>query len=197
MKKTEGMKKEMYHIIYDLERKFVGLEDCWRWLETLVLEPRIPYHRMIGEDRTTLRVCVGETIEDCVTAIGVEGVFRRCFYNEDFYLPPLYRENEAYPIIIVELSDNLNYRTPTKAEVPDVAITNEKWLLEAAVPVSAGIAWLDAYSIEAEYNFEFDCYICSCFNPLKSTMMHNHPWLNGGGQPLIGGHQGMLCERDV
>lgn len=186
----------MYHIIYDLERKFVGLEDCWRWLETLVLEPRIPYHRMIGEDRTTPRVCVGETIEDCVTAIGVEGVFRRCFYNEDFDLPPLYRENEAYPIIIVELSDNLNYRTPTEAEVPDVAITNEKWLLEAAVPMNAEIVWLDISSIEAYYDFDFDSYICSSFRPLRNTVGYSHPWLNGEGRPLMKGCQGMLCERD-
>lgn len=196
MKKTEGMKKEMYHIIYDLERKFVGLEDCWRWLETLVLEPRIPYHRMIGEDRSTPRVCVGETIEDCVTAIGVEGVFKRCFYNEDFYLPP-HVEYEAYPIVVVKLSNDLYYRTPTEAEVPDVAITNEKWLLEAAVPVNAEIVWLDISSIEAYYDFDFDSYICSSFRPLRNTVGYSHPWLNREGRPLIGGRWDMLCEKDT
>lgn len=173
----------MYHIIYDLETKFANLKECQLWMNNLILSPKVPFTRMENEDCATPRICVSDTIEGCVTAIGLEGIFRRCC-NSNRDTPSYENDNEAYPIIVAELPDNLNYKTPSKQEVPDAAVTGERWLLKPAKPVCE-IRWLDAYSIDSHWDKRCGGKgVCDKVRFISNLNGYDHPWINKKGHPL-------------
>ena len=83
-------------------------------LANTTLEPRIPDNFLVRngyEDKTTERISVCKSIDDCLTAMS------RNLKNKDFY--------------VYKLKDtNAEKKTPSVKEVPDSSITNEVWLLE-------------------------------------------------------------------
>ena len=83
-------------------------------LANTTLEPRVPDNFLVRngyEDKTTERISVCKSIDDCLTAMS------RSLKNKDFY--------------VYKLKDtNVKKKTPSVKELPDVSITNEVWLLE-------------------------------------------------------------------
>ena len=83
-------------------------------LANVILEPRVPDNFLVRngyEDKTTERISVCKSIDDCLTAMS------RSLKNKDFY--------------VYKLKDtNVKKKTPSVKELPDVSITNEVWLLE-------------------------------------------------------------------
>ena len=172
----------MYHIIYNLENRHDSLEEVQTMLKNLVLKPRIPETAMQLEDQDTPRICVAPTIEDCITAIGVTGTFRRCANtNED--AKSYENDDEVYPIIVIELPDTLNYITPDKNQVPDIEATNEKWLVEPFTPTSKEIKWLDQYSIDFNDDHPVRT-VCTGIRFVTDLEGKHHPWLDKKGHPL-------------
>ena len=83
-------------------------------LANTTLEPRIPDNFLVRngyEDKTTERISVCKSIDDCLTAMS------RNLKNKDFYVYKL-------------KNTNTKKKTPSVKEVPDSSITNEIWLLE-------------------------------------------------------------------
>ena len=173
----------MYHIICDLEKKFADINVCRQWLSELVLAPTVPTRRMLDEDQNTPRICVAETIADCITGIGAATIFARCCAKNI----GLYNNvNEVYPLAVLELRSDLPYVMPSEEDVPDVAVTNEKWLLTSTKPVKNYILWLRSDSV-GYHRIKYcgDVYIiCDTFRPLSDPTGYDHPWLNGKGHPL-------------
>lgn len=172
----------MYHILYNLETFFDSLADVEKALENLVLTPRIPETAMELEDQETPRICVAPTIEDCITAIGTIGPFRRCA-NTNPDAKSYENTDEIYPIVVIELPDNLDYITPTKQQVPDVEETNEKWLTKPITPIKKSIKWLDQFSIEFDETHPIKT-ICTKVKFVENITGKHHPWLDRKGHPL-------------
>lgn len=166
----------MYHIISDLETIYTSLDTV---VIPQVLVPYIPTTTMPGENTTIKRVCAAPTIEQCMTAIGLIGRFRRCLAeNEDAFSYDS-EGNEVYPIIVVKLPDDFPWYTPTTEEVPDQATTGEKWALTPIQPIHAEIKWLSPWSIIMDERL-----ICTSVTFEDDISGKDHPWLNGKGHPL-------------
>lgn len=172
----------MYHVIANLELKFNNLNQAVRYASAKpFIIPAIPATMMSEEDRNTPRICVAPTIEDCITAIGLFGTFRRCL-NDNPDTKSYENDDEAYPILILEFENGGEY-TPDKHQVPDVETTHEHWLLNPAKPKKISLKWLNSYSIKIQEN-ENGQAICKSVKFLESTENYHHPWLDGAGHPL-------------
>lgn len=175
----------MYHVICGLESRFSSLSETERYLGSgPALVPEIPHTAMPFEDRTVPRICLAPTVEACLTAIGVLGMFRRCL-NADPDAKSYENESEAYPIIVCEFPDEIPgnpYVNPSKAQVPDVSLTGEKWLLRPAVPTKTELRWLDQYSLRIDTDAERT--VCTKVEFVEDPEGFHHPWLDGRGHPL-------------
>lgn len=172
----------MYHIISDLETMFPSLAEVEK---PDILHPYIPMTAAPGEDTAITRVPAAPTIEQCLTAIGLLGRFRRCLAdNEDTYSYAV-EGNEVYPILVVELPDELpdgqSWYKPTEEQVPDVERTGEVWSLYPVKPVRSEIKWLSMFSITCD---EDDEEICTAVEFETDLVGKDHPWLNFKGHPL-------------
>lgn len=174
----------MYHILYDLESRFQSLEEVQNYIQDITFTPDIPRTAMQNEDRDTPRISVAPTIEDCITAIGSYGMFRRCL-DANPHTKSYENNNEVYPIVICEFPNEIPenpYITPTPEQVPDVSDTHEKWLLQPAKPARTSIAWLDAHSILLDTKrLKEPCTHVTFVQDIKNK---DHPWLNKKGHPL-------------
>lgn len=77
--------------------------------------PQIPTNRMKGEDQEIPRICLGHTLDDCLTSIGI------AHFVSKFLLAEL-RENKKY--------------------VADSVVTSECWLTRYEKPVKIRKLWL-------------------------------------------------------
>lgn len=172
----------MYHVISNLELMFWSLDEAVDWANNRPeFQPRIPATAMCGEDLSTPRICGAAKLSDCITALGVTGTFRRCL-NANSEAKSYENDSEAYPVLVAEFDDKLNWIKPSKNQVPDVAVTHERWLLQPARPAKIELKWLDAYSIRMR-----DAGLrmaCTKIKFLDSTEGYSHPWLDGKGHPL-------------
>jgi len=84
-------------------------------------EPRVPLHRMNGEDPVTDRVCFAPTIEGALKAIDLLP------YNE--FLPEVFFFVHM-PVNVLELINDGAIYEPSEGEVPDVKETGEVWCME-------------------------------------------------------------------
>lgn len=171
----------MYHIIRDLELMFDSIEAAQAWAASMpVFKPSIPANTMENEDRATPRICGAPKIENCITGLGVLGAFRRCL-NANKDAKSYENDNEAYPIFVVEFSDD-GWIKPSKSKVPDAATTHEHWCLHDIVPLSIELRWLDAYSIKTREGKLIT--LCRQVKFLDDLTGYHHPWLDGKGHPL-------------
>jgi hypothetical protein len=190
----------LYHVEAGVECSYL---DVFAALESLQhLEPVTPWvanHTMLGEDETTPRICVAESLENCISSCGLHR-FRRCCENvptmQHFATIPAGGE-EAYPIIIqtyqVPLSE---VHKPTPKEVPDAALTGELWLTKPTRPVKREMLWLMMDSISVTE--DVDEYLAKtgfidgapvvCVSVITTDEAvrcgFNHPWLNCRGHCL-------------
>ena len=170
----------MYHVVSDLETRFRSLRDV---LVPEVLFPSVPVTAAPGEDVSTPRVIGAGTIEQCITAIGTLGRFRRCLAANDSCKSYAETENEAYPILVLKLPDEhfgFQWISPTEKQVPDVKRTHEKWSLQPVPVIQGTIRWLDPYALKIDE----DTGVCRHVTFLDDPAGHDHPWLNGKGHPL-------------
>lgn len=108
--------------------------------------PQIPTNRMKGEDQEIPRICLGHTIDDCLTSIGI------AHFVSKFLLAEL-RQNKKYskdmplPFIIrmYNIKDedpNLLTEEETQKYVADSVVTSECWLTRYEKPVKIQKLWL-------------------------------------------------------
>lgn len=94
--------------------------------------PQIPTNRMKGEDQEIPRICLGHTLDDCLTSIGI------AHFVSKFLLAEL-RQNKKYskdmplPFIvrmynIKDEDPNLLTEEETQKYVADSVVTSECWL---------------------------------------------------------------------
>ena len=74
-----------------------------------ILEPRIPVNRMNSENDTTKRVCVSQSINGCLTAVGMFNI------GDTVYVHKCKSDNVIQPFI---------------EQVQDSCFTGELWILE-------------------------------------------------------------------
>lgn len=116
-----------------------------------------------------------------MTAIKPAGTLRRCLYNQDDDLMDYENQNEAYPLAICTLLGD--FIRPSKAQVPDVEITNELWSLYPCVVADTSLVWLGRRTVQ----YEEDRVVS--FTTVDPTGK-DHPWLDGKGHPLISSAMG-------
>lgn len=179
----------VYRVIANIDSRF---PDEWAAIAAYrsLAIPEIPKTtaRQLGEDDTTPRICVAGRIEDCFTAIGLLGRFRRCLSANRDALSYAMSGNEVYPIIIQAFDGKTAIR-PTREQVPDWPWTNEFWITEPVRPLWTELRWLDMYSIRMAGIPETEeisgpPYACKSVCFVKPTEASTHPWLNGKGHVL-------------
>lgn len=108
--------------------------------------PQIPTNRMKGEDQEIPRICLGHTLDDCLTSIGI------AHFVSKFLLAEL-RQNKKYskdmplPFIvrmynIKDEDPNLLTEEETQKYVADSVVTSECWLTRYEKPVKVQKLWL-------------------------------------------------------
>ena len=174
----------MYHVIANLEDRFFSLHAAEGYCDKpFALRPKLPETADVqgGEDNTTPRICVAPTIEQCITAIGIDRFRRCCAGNDDAKSYETYGR-EVYPIIVMSFSDAENYYCPSPALVPDIKKTDEQWLLYPCSPRTATLYWLTMRSVTTD---EKDYARCTRVKLLKDPPWWGvHPWLTGCGHKL-------------
>lgn len=83
--------------------------------KVLTIPVNVPRRTLNTEDNTILRICVADTLNDCICAIGG---------HDDVYLWGI--NDDKYSIYAIKPELVLK---PSKSLVPDVEHTNEKWLV--------------------------------------------------------------------
>lgn len=180
-------KLRTYHIVTCLEDHFNSIYEAMRTYHAGVkLTPWIPKSRMEQEDSTMPRICVAPTLEQCVTAIGVMGIFRRCCGTYEDAFSYTIDGLEIYPVIVLTFEESA-YFTPSSKDVPDVGYTKELWITHDAAPVSVELKWLNYASLQIEEISRSDSdnlYVCRSITFVKPERWHIHPWLTGTGNKL-------------
>jgi len=148
-----------------------------------VVVPSVPVTTAFEEDVVTERICMSATIEDCISAIGTIGVFRRCVGHNEDAKSYATAGIEVYPIIIQTFEvDESDIYVPTKEDVPDVDMTGEVWLLRPMRPVECKLVWLDMFSIDVD-----SADFCHCIGVRfyeNFPVGHTHPWVTHSGHVL-------------
>lgn len=180
-------KLRTYHIVTCLEDHFDSIYAAMNAYRAGVrLTPRIPKSKMKQENATTPRICVAPTLEQCVTAIGVMGIFRRCCGSEEDAYSYTIAGLEVYPVIVLTFEED-TYYTPTEEDVPDIRDTDELWITHSAAPISVELKWLNYGSLGVKEIEGYDSksrYVCDRVTFVKPERWHIHPWLTGTGNKL-------------
>lgn len=124
--------------------------------------PQIPTNRMKGEDQEIPRNCLGHTLDDCLTSIGI------AHFVSKFLLAEL-RQNKKYskdmPLPFVVRMYNIKDEDPnllteeeTQKYVADSVVTSECWLTRYEKPVKIQKLWL----VGGEW----------CFGPISLTALY-------------------------
>lgn len=172
---------KLYHVVACLESRFESIDEALKVYNTNTpIIPRVPSSRMPSEDGTTERICVSTNIYNCIKAIGIFGVFRRCLAaNEDAKSYEVSKK-EIYPILIVEFNvEEKDVMKPTIDQVVDCEVNNELWILEPTIPSKVEVKWLHSRSIIMNDNF--DEILDIKFVELNDFI---HPYLTGTGNEL-------------
>lgn len=178
-----GRKLLLYHIETNIEHSYITVFDAVRSLQELeVVEPWIPGHTMRGEDETIPRICVAESIEECVLGCDLWR-FHRCCEKVPGMEHFADEMMEAYPIIIQAYAvDPADVHKPTPEEVPDADMTGELWLTKPTRPIRREMVWLPMDAITAPEDVVLDVRMLSTEEAIR--YMYNHPWLNQRGHCL-------------
>lgn len=145
----------LYHVETEVEYRYLDVFDALESLQCLEpITPWVSNRTMLGEDEMTPRICVAESLENCISGCGLYR-FKRCCENVPVMQHFAVGGEEAHPIIVqtyrVPLSE---LHRPTPKEVPDAALTgefrcgfNHPWLnrrghcLDSLAPEDDEICW--------------------------------------------------------
>lgn len=109
------------------------------WTNIKEFAPRIPLQRAYGEDNKTQRVCVSNSIENCLSAAPMTDViFEPGGYLETNDLS-LYisDDNSGVPFVVYELQANPSsvlHPVELSSLVPDAVETQEHWIIHPVLP---------------------------------------------------------------
>lgn len=117
-------------------------------IKNIMFFPEIPYRILKGENDEIERICLAESVEGCLTAIGwnfLDTMFQDCMDEE----------TEALRIVILKFDkdrlDKKYLRSPEeldeKGYVPDAYITREWWYELPAKPDNVEIRYLCDYDM--------------------------------------------------
>ena len=114
--------KYFWHVVANIDTEY---DSAWECMESFRMGegpflPYVPVTRMPDEDTAICRLPVCAKLEDCFSALGLLGRFRRCLAaNEDAFS---YAEagGEAYPVLICKFNGNLPVHIPSREEVPEL-----------------------------------------------------------------------------
>lgn len=181
-----GYRKDdtVYHLATNLEAVFNNSDDAVRYFTYNTLAPFVPKSAAPREDTTIPRICVANRVEDCITAIGVLGVFRRCLEKDPDAKSYANQGREVYPVILLEFNRE-DCEEPPERAVPDIDITHELWITHPIKPKKIRMLWLSQYSIVIKRELKFRMhYSCKSVEFVNLEKRHNHPWINGKGHIL-------------
>lgn len=176
-----------WRVVANIDSEYDSIQECLddfrtgaSWKPFL---PFIPATRAPMEDDVTPRLPVCARLEDCFTAIGLLGRFRRCLAANDGAFSYMETYDEAYPVLACKFDGNLPSHQPSVSEVHDVEMTHEVWLLQRARPVDVQLMWLDSYSLLWDEENE---RVCKSVRFVSQEDLGNkvHPWLTGTGNIL-------------
>lgn len=177
-----------WHIVANIDTEYDSVQECMEAFKTgegrfRPFLPYVPVTRMPDEDAATYRLPVCAKLEECFSAIGLLGRFRRCLAANEDAFSYVEAGGEIYPILVCKFDGALPVHIPSKEEVPDAEETGELWLLQQAEPVDIQMEWLDPYSII--WNDE-NGRICKSVKFVREDDLENkvHPWLTGTGNIL-------------
>lgn len=105
------------------------------WGERVVFAPRVPSTGGPRECKVRARICVATTLRGCLLAInGTTDLIG--------YTWPYWRRAGRKPLVVYRFR-GASY-VPTAAEVPDVALTGERWLLQESTGERIGYIDMNA-----------------------------------------------------
>lgn len=181
----------MYHVVANLDSRFKSLEEALAEFNTQrTIFPGVPHTRSCRENPTVPRICVAQNICDCFTAIGLQNRLHRCLSACEGCFSYAQEGMEAYPILVVEFSEDQDYYRPFLTEVPDCDVTNEYWILTPSVPERVEVKWLSMFSFQGELRQSIHLrepkLCCTSVNFIadEELVNYNHPWLNDKGHTL-------------
>lgn len=180
--------KYLWHVVANIDTEYDSVQECMdafragegRFRPFL---PYVPTTRMPDEDAVICRLPVCAKLEECFSAIGLLGRFRRCLAANEDAFSYVEAGGEAYPILVCRFDGRLPAHIPTREEVPDAGETGELWLLRQAEPIDIQLKWLDPYSILWD---DENGRICKSVKFVREEDLKNkvHPWLTGTGNIL-------------
>lgn len=126
---TAASDKMLYNVTFNLED------------HSTVLKPSIPYSASddYGEDKTTLRVCLSDSIERCISAIGPS--FRNLFVGCKLVVRSV-RLNDLEPDSLIHYAELYS-----SGKVPDAMENHEYWYLKD-VNVNRVVYEIQSFSYE-------------------------------------------------
>lgn len=184
---TPTKHKITYHIVTDLENRFTSIYEVMQtYCKGKIIRPQVPKSAMPNEDKEIPRICVAPTLEQCVDALHITGIFRRCCSSYEDGMSYVVNGLEVYPIIILTF-DELDYVVPSPEQVPDVLETGELWITHDAVPINVELKWVNHLSLkvyESTCNRNQTTLKCSAIDFVEPNKQSIHPWLTGTGNIL-------------
>lgn len=175
-----------YHVVTDLEKKFSSLKAAMEAYQGVQLTPQLPKSKLEDENYITPRLCVCEWLPDCLTGIGLQTRLKRCLSANDNADSYATKFNEVYPVLVLEFPDYTNVYTPSEADVADIELTHEKWILRKIVPDKVTLKWLGPNSILFDNPTEDPCQMRAISCQFVTDFQNkDHPWLNGRGHTLV------------
>lgn len=189
---------KLYHIFHSLEDNYRSLNEAITACSKPII-PYIPHTAGIAEDKITPRVCLCHSIEDCLSAIKLLGVFVRCLAGNEDSKSYETHSKEVYPIIVCtfDILDEQIY-LPSENEVPDVNLTREVWCKQICTPVKVEVKWLHMRSILWERtNDSILHYICKEVDFCRDLEGKHHPWIDGKGSYLSSREEEPVYEEDI
>lgn len=120
--------------------------------------PRVPQNHMFSEDTKQPRICVSPSLDDCLTAIGLD------FVGITLTFPFVIRTYD-----ITQNTESILHNDKVRAYVPDADVTHECWIVQPTKPQNIYLAWLlDADVIDTTK------YIAD--EPCQYTVIKNSKW---------------------
>lgn len=136
--------------------------------------PRVPQNHMFSEDTKQPRICVSPSLDDCLTAIGLDFVgitFAKNIITTKSQ-NPISELTFSFVIRTYDITQNTEsilHNDKVRAYVPDADVTHECWIVQPTKPQNIYLAWLlDADVIDTTK------YIAD--EPCQYTVIKNSKW---------------------
>ena len=136
--------------------------------------PRVPQNHMFSEDTKQPRICVSPSLDDCLTAIGLDFVgitFAKNIITTKSQNPI---SELTFPFVIrtydiTQNTESILHNDKVRAYVPDADVTHECWIVQPTKPQNIYLAWLLDADVIDTTKFIAD-------EPCQYTVIKNSKW---------------------